>query len=91
MLVPTPLQCTVHQEGPKGTLFTIQTKPAVLTALIDPKKYTKKYILKLKLTVFSLCTVLLKISSEDNTIETQILYWFCSRKYRRTNDKNRIH
>ena len=87
MLVPTPLQCIVHQEGPKGTLFTIQTKPAVLTALFDPKKY----ILKLKLTVFSLCTVLLQISSEDNTIETQILYWFCSRKYRRTNDKNRIH
>ena len=38
MLVPTPFQCTVHQEGPKGTLFTIQTKPAVLTALFDPKK-----------------------------------------------------
>ena len=34
---------TVHQEGPKGTLFT-----EVLTALFDPKKY----ILKLKLTVF---------------------------------------
>ena len=41
---------TVHQEGPKGALFTIQTKPAVFTALCDPKKY----ILKLKLTVFSL-------------------------------------
>jgi hypothetical protein len=78
MLVPTPLQLTGHQEDPKGTLFTIQTKPAVLTAPIDPKKHTKKYILKLKLTVFSLCTVLLQISSEDNTIETQILYWFCS-------------
>ena len=34
---------TAHQEGPKGTLFT-----EVITALFDPKKY----ILKLKLTVF---------------------------------------
>ena len=34
---------TVHQEGPKGTLFT-----EVLTALFDPKMY----ILNRKLTVF---------------------------------------